>query len=64
VEEATLTAIKLNEIAEVNYRAALLGTPEPIPQEDIEIIMGSTPGKRKSVHTASAWRYYRKLVDE
>ena len=64
VEEATLTAIKLNELAEVNFRAALLGTPEPIPPEDIEIIMGSTPGKRKSVHTASAWRYYCKLLDE
>jgi 3,4-dihydroxyphthalate decarboxylase len=64
VEEATLTAIKLNEIAEVNYRASLLGTPEPIPQEDIDIIMGSTPGTRKSVHTASAWRYYCKLVGE
>jgi len=64
VEEATLTAIKLNEIAEVNYRASLLGTPEPIPQEDIDIIMGSTPGIRKSVHAGSAWRYYCKLVGE
>src|ERR1043166_8915543 len=64
VEQATLTAIKLNEIAEVNYRAALLGTPEPISQEDIEVIMGSTPGKRKSMHTNSSWRYYCKLVDE
>ena len=27
VEEATITAIKLNELAEMNYRAALLGTP-------------------------------------
>jgi ribulose-5-phosphate 4-epimerase/fuculose-1-phosphate aldolase len=64
VEEATLTAIKLNEVAEVNYRASLLGTPEPIPQEDIDVIMGSAPGRRKSVHTASAWRYYCKLLDE
>ena len=64
VEEATLTAIKLNEIAEVNYRASFLGTPEPIPQEDIDIIMGSTPGTRKSVHAGSAWRYYCKLVGE
>ena len=64
VEEATLTAIKLNEVAEVNYRASLLGKPQPIPQEDIDIIMGSAPGRRKSVHAASAWRYYCKLVDE
>ena len=64
VEEATLTAIKLNEVAEVNYRAALLGTPEPISKEDIDIIMGSTPGRRPSVHTVSAWRYYCKLLGE
>ena len=41
VEEATLTAIKLNELAEVNYRASLLGKPEPISQEDIDVILGS-----------------------
>ena len=64
VEEATLTAIKLNELAEVNYRASLLGTPEPIPKEDIDVIMGSAPGRRKSIHTTSAWRYYCKLLDE
>jgi L-fuculose-phosphate aldolase len=64
VEEATLTAIKLNELAEVNYRAALLGTPEPIPREDIDVIMGSSRGDRKAAHTKSAWRYYCKLLDE
>jgi len=64
VEEATLTAIKLNELAEVNYRAALLGTPEPIPQEDIDVFMGSAGGKRKTIHTVSTWRYYCKLLDE
>ncbi|MPZ75795.1 MAG: class II aldolase/adducin family protein [Deltaproteobacteria bacterium] len=64
VEEATLTAIKLNELAEVNYRAALLGTPEPIPQEDIDIIMGSARGRKQSAHTKSGWRYYCKLLDE
>lgn len=35
VEEATMTAIRLNEMAEMNYRAALLGDPQPIPDEDI-----------------------------
>jgi L-fuculose-phosphate aldolase len=63
VEEATLTTIKLNEIAEMNYRAALLGTPEPIPREDIEVMMGSS-GKRKSSHAASNWRYYCRLLGE
>ena len=64
VEEATLTAIKLNELAEVNYRASLLGTPEPIPQQDIDAIIGSAGARKQSVHTTSGWRYYCKLVDE
>jgi len=64
IEEATLTAIKLNEIAEVNYRASLLGKPEPIPQEDIDDILGSA-GRRKSAgHSVSNWRYYCKLLGE
>ena len=64
VEEATLTAIKLNELAEVNYRASLLGTPEPIPQDDIDTIIGSARARKQSVHTKSGWRYYCKLLDE
>jgi ribulose-5-phosphate 4-epimerase/fuculose-1-phosphate aldolase len=60
VEAATLTAIKLNELAEINYRAHLLGTPEPIPQEDIDVLVG----KVRAVHSASSWRYYCKLLDE
>ena len=64
VEEATLTTIKLNDVAEINYRASLLGDPQPIPPEDIEAIMGVTRGGKKSVHTASAWRYYCTLLGE
>ena len=65
VEEATLTAIKLNELAEVNYRAALLGTPEPISLEDINVIVGKTgSSKSKATHSASSWRYYCRLLDE
>jgi L-fuculose-phosphate aldolase len=64
VEEATLTAIKLHELAEVNYRAALLGTPEPISQEDIDVIVGKTSSKSKATHSASSWRYYCRLLDE
>jgi ribulose-5-phosphate 4-epimerase/fuculose-1-phosphate aldolase len=64
VEEATLTAIKLNELAEVNYRASLLGTPESIPQDDIDTIIGSARASKQSVHTKSGWRYYCKLLDE
>ena len=62
VEEATITAIKLNELAEMNYRAALLGTPHPIPDEEIAII---TRTKRKRGNaTESSWRYYLTLAGE
>lgn len=64
VEEATLTAIKLNELAEMNYRASLLGTPEPISREDIDAMMGSLGTKKKSPHAASNWRYYCRLLGE
>ena len=64
IEEATLTAIKLNEVAEINYRASLLGTPEPISQEDIDVLAGKASGKNKAIHSASSWRYYCRLLDE
>jgi L-fuculose-phosphate aldolase len=64
IEEATLTAIKLNEIAEVNYRASLLGKPEPIPQEDIDVILGSATRRKSAGHSVSNWRYYCKLLGE
>jgi len=65
VEDATLTAIKLNDAAVINYQASLLGTPQPIPQEDIEILVGkSRGGSKEGVHANSNWRYYCKLLDE
>jgi ribulose-5-phosphate 4-epimerase/fuculose-1-phosphate aldolase len=65
VQEATLTAIKLNDAATINYQASLLGTPRPIPQEDIDIMVGKSRGAgNKSVHANSNWRYYCKLLDE
>src|SRR4029450_653213 len=64
IEEATLTAIKLNEVAEINYRASLLGTPEPISQEDIDVLAGNDGGKNTAVTSASSWRYYCRLLDE
>jgi len=65
VEDATLTAIKLNDAAVINYQASLLGTPQPIPQEDIDILVGKSRGdSSKSVHAGSNWRYYCKLLDE
>jgi len=65
VEDATLTAIKLNDAAVINYQASLLGTPQPIPQEDIDFLVGrSRGGSSTSVHAGSNWRYYCKLLDE
>lgn len=63
IEEATLTAIKLNELAEMNYRAHLLGHPEPIPADEIaHFASGKKPVK--DTHAASSWRYYCSLVGE
>jgi L-fuculose-phosphate aldolase len=65
VQEATLTAIKLNDAAVINYQANLLGTPRQIPREDIDIMVGKSRGAgNSSVHANSNWRYYCKLLDE
>lgn len=63
IEDATITCIKLNELAEMNYRARLLGDPQPIPQEEIDAIAGKV-GKSGGTHGPALWRYYRKLVGE
>lgn len=55
VQEATVTAITLNEIAEMNYRAYLLGQPEPISREDIEAFAGAM-AERESGSRASPQR--------
>jgi L-fuculose-phosphate aldolase len=64
VEEATLTAIKLNDLAEINYRASLLGKPEPIPPEEIEAIVRPARQGNRATHTKSAWHYYCQLLNE
>lgn len=64
IEEATLTAIKLNDAAAINYRANLLGAPRPIPLEDIEAMIGKSRAGGSAVHARSNWRYYCKLLDE
>ena len=64
VEEATVTAIKLNELAEMNYRAQLLGDPRPIPDEDLadyRARLEKRGGYANSPHGASSWRYYERL---
>ena len=60
IEDATLTAIGLNMLAEMNYRAYLLGDPQPISEED----MSAYKSPKKARKDAEAlWRYYCKLVD-
>jgi L-fuculose-phosphate aldolase len=59
IEEATLTAIRLNDLAEVNYRAHLLGDPQPIPEDEIRSF-----DSVKDTSAAATWRYYCRLVDE
>lgn len=64
VEEATVTAIKLNELAEMNYRAHLLGDPKPIPDEDVAEYrkrLEKRGGLSNSPHGPSSWRYYERL---
>jgi ribulose-5-phosphate 4-epimerase/fuculose-1-phosphate aldolase len=63
VEEATVTAIRLNELAEMNFRAHQLGTPKPISDEDIaEFQRRRNRGESKgAVHMNSTWRYYADL---
>lgn len=62
VQEATLTAIKLNELAEMNYRAQLLGNPQPIPDDEIAHI--TRGDSKKGPKSAPLWRYYCSLVGE
>ncbi len=69
VQEATVTAIKLNQLAEMNYQASLLGTPEPIPEEDIKAFanighMTTEEGRRTTGHQTSVWRFYSRLLGE
>ena len=61
IEEATLTAIGLNMLAEMNYRAYMLGDPQPIPDEDIEAYKSP---KKKRKDEEALWRYYCKLVED
>jgi len=63
VEEAMLTAIALNDLAEMNFKAYQLGTPEPIPAEEIESVV-ATNVRIKAAGGAPLWRYYCQLVGE
>ncbi|MFT5540604.1 MAG: ribulose-5-phosphate 4-epimerase/fuculose-1-phosphate aldolase [Alphaproteobacteria bacterium] len=75
VEEATLASIKINELAEMNYQAYLLGQPRPISDEDIRTFIpgyGEAGGGNNASATlaplmgnvGSSWRYYATLAGE
>jgi L-fuculose-phosphate aldolase len=72
VEEAALEAITLNNLAEMNYRANLLGDPQPILPEDQEAFRAMAKagqgrseglsGNKPSGRAAALWRYYLELT--
>ncbi|HLF77276.1 MAG TPA: class II aldolase/adducin family protein [Dehalococcoidia bacterium] len=65
VEEATLTAIHLNDLAELQYRAETLGGAQPIPEEDLDefrrMNARSSAGDTITRPPSSEWRYYERL---
>jgi ribulose-5-phosphate 4-epimerase/fuculose-1-phosphate aldolase len=64
IEEATLTAISLNNLAEMNYRAHLLGNPEPIPADEMTALFDLNTRQSKDVRNTPIWRYYCQLLGE
>ena len=64
-EGAGLSVIMLNELAEMNYKARLIGEPRPISNEDIETFkaQGRRTGAAGGFGTP-AWETYRRMVDD
>jgi L-fuculose-phosphate aldolase len=59
VQEATLGAIHLERLAEVNYRVALLGRePRVIPADELQAL------KRHLASPAGRWAYYGELASQ
>jgi 3,4-dihydroxyphthalate decarboxylase len=63
VEEATLNVIHLNDLAELQYRADMLGGAVPISEEDKEDILSRLPvdvrqPTQERRPPSSEWRYY------
>ena len=56
VEQATITAIKLDNLARMNLQAASLGKVPAIPDEDI-VVFQRRMGKGNS-SSEGLWRYY------
>jgi ribulose-5-phosphate 4-epimerase/fuculose-1-phosphate aldolase len=70
VQDATLRAIALDELTRMTYKAYLLGTPQPIPQEDMgEFRRPLDPNRPRGTAGGEAgllatWRYYCMLSGE
>ncbi|MDB5794444.1 MAG: Methylthioribulose-phosphate dehydratase [Noviherbaspirillum sp.] len=63
-EEVTLTAISLNNLAEMNYRAHVLGGAKAIPPEDMEALSNLAENRGKEARDTPIWRYYCELLGE
>jgi ribulose-5-phosphate 4-epimerase/fuculose-1-phosphate aldolase len=72
IEEASVIALALNELATMNYQARVLGTPRPISQSDREALApvmkrltarGAAPGEPGD-SVVTEWRYYCRLTGE
>ena len=70
VEEATQTSLTLYEIARINYLTYAIGTPQPVPEEDLRRgggrRGGGEPGQRPQTPSgmSSFWRYETKCLPE
>lgn len=66
VEEATIVAIKMQELAQMSYRAYSLGGFEPISESDRTFFRNHTragPAWTKTSEVTGLWRYYSRLAD-
>jgi ribulose-5-phosphate 4-epimerase/fuculose-1-phosphate aldolase len=70
VEDATVRTMALNELVTMTYRAYLLGTPQPISDED-QAFFSQPPETHRRRGSAggesgmrAAWRYFCSLAAE
>ncbi len=71
VKDATVRALGLNEYVTMLYKAYLVGTPRPLPEEDIEDMRADNRDRPRTRGTAggeasmlAGWRYYCGLSGE
>jgi ribulose-5-phosphate 4-epimerase/fuculose-1-phosphate aldolase len=70
VEDAMVRALALNRLVTMMYKAYLIGTPKPIPQQDVEEYSRPADPNRKrgsaggDTGMLATWRYYCMLADE